>query len=166
MSDQPWTRASPQPSAGLISGGGAARVLEIMRTETRVAMPCGVRSVAELNPNFIRRASQAAACRLRGRLACCACGQSDTIMKLCSRSDGEPLAGATGIADKVPLPKFCIIEWTAMRWGRRLVGGTLALLLGSSPLALMGSARELRSLLFQIECPPCSPSVSTLLRAD
>jgi 4-hydroxymandelate oxidase len=32
-------------------------VLEIMRTETRAAMQqCGVRSLAELNPNFVRRA--------------------------------------------------------------------------------------------------------------
>jgi 4-hydroxymandelate oxidase len=29
-----------------------------MRTETRVAMQqCGVRSISELNPNFVRRAS-------------------------------------------------------------------------------------------------------------
>jgi 4-hydroxymandelate oxidase len=33
-------------------------VLEIMRTETKVAMQqCGVRAVSELNPNFVRRAS-------------------------------------------------------------------------------------------------------------
>ncbi len=43
---------------GAFGEEGVARVLEIMRTETRVAMQqCGVRSLAELNPNFVRRAS-------------------------------------------------------------------------------------------------------------
>ena len=43
---------------GAFGEEGVARVLEIMRNETRVAMQqCGVRSVSELNPNFVRRAS-------------------------------------------------------------------------------------------------------------
>jgi 4-hydroxymandelate oxidase len=43
---------------GAFGEEGVARVLEIMRTETKVAMQqCGVRSVAELNANFVRRAS-------------------------------------------------------------------------------------------------------------
>jgi 4-hydroxymandelate oxidase len=34
------------------------RVLEIVRTETRAAMQqCGARSVKELNPSFVRRAT-------------------------------------------------------------------------------------------------------------
>src|SRR5277367_3835503 len=42
---------------GAFGEEGVARVLEIMRTETRAAMQqCGVRSLAELNPNFVRRA--------------------------------------------------------------------------------------------------------------
>jgi 4-hydroxymandelate oxidase len=43
---------------GAFGEEGVARVLEIMRTETRVAMQqCGVRSLAELNPHFVRRTS-------------------------------------------------------------------------------------------------------------
>src|SRR6516165_1209252 len=43
---------------GAFGEEGVARVLEIMRTETKVAMQqCGVHSVSELNPNFVRRAS-------------------------------------------------------------------------------------------------------------
>jgi 4-hydroxymandelate oxidase len=43
---------------GAFGEEGVGRVLEIMRTETRVAMQqCGVRSLAELNPKFVRRAS-------------------------------------------------------------------------------------------------------------
>jgi 4-hydroxymandelate oxidase len=43
---------------GAFGEEGVARVLEIMRTETKVAMQqCGVRSISELNPNFVRRAS-------------------------------------------------------------------------------------------------------------
>jgi 4-hydroxymandelate oxidase len=43
---------------GAFGEEGVARVLEIMRTETKVAMQqCGVRAVSELNPNFVRRAS-------------------------------------------------------------------------------------------------------------
>jgi isopentenyl diphosphate isomerase/L-lactate dehydrogenase-like FMN-dependent dehydrogenase len=43
---------------GAFGEEGVARVLELMRTETRAAMQqCGVRSLAELNPNFVRRAS-------------------------------------------------------------------------------------------------------------
>ena len=41
-------------------GGGTSRerVLEIMRVETRAAMQqCGVRTVKELNPAFVRRAT-------------------------------------------------------------------------------------------------------------
>ena len=42
---------------GAFGEEGVTRVLEIMRTETRAAMQqCGVRSLAELNPNFVRRA--------------------------------------------------------------------------------------------------------------
>ena len=41
---------------GAFGQEGVERVLEIVRTETRVAMQqCGVRSVKELNPNFVRR---------------------------------------------------------------------------------------------------------------
>jgi isopentenyl diphosphate isomerase/L-lactate dehydrogenase-like FMN-dependent dehydrogenase len=41
---------------GAFGEEGVARVLEIMRTETRATMQqCGVRSLAELNPNFVRR---------------------------------------------------------------------------------------------------------------
>ncbi len=43
---------------GAFGQEGVERVLEIMRTETRAAMQqCGVRSVKELNPGFVRRAS-------------------------------------------------------------------------------------------------------------
>jgi isopentenyl diphosphate isomerase/L-lactate dehydrogenase-like FMN-dependent dehydrogenase len=43
---------------GAFGEEGVARVLEIMRTETRATMQqCGVRSLAELNPNFVRRAT-------------------------------------------------------------------------------------------------------------
>ena len=43
---------------GAFGEEGVTRVLEIMRTETRVAMQqCGVRSISELNPKFVRRAS-------------------------------------------------------------------------------------------------------------
>ncbi len=42
---------------GAFGQPGVERVLEIMRTETRAAMQqCGVRSVRELNPSFVRRA--------------------------------------------------------------------------------------------------------------
>ena len=37
---------------------GVERVLDLVRTETRAAMQqCGVRSVKELNPSFVRRAT-------------------------------------------------------------------------------------------------------------
>jgi 4-hydroxymandelate oxidase len=43
---------------GAFGQEGVERVLEIVRTETRAAMQqCGVRSVKELNPSFVRRAS-------------------------------------------------------------------------------------------------------------
>src|ERR1700686_2257067 len=43
---------------GVFGQEGVERVLEIVRTETRAAMQqCGVRSVKELNPGFVRRAS-------------------------------------------------------------------------------------------------------------
>jgi 4-hydroxymandelate oxidase len=43
---------------GAFGEEGVARVLEIVRTETRAAMQqCGVRSLAALNPNFVRRAT-------------------------------------------------------------------------------------------------------------
>jgi len=43
---------------GAFGQEGVERVLEIVRTETRVAMQqCGVRSVKELNPSFVRRAT-------------------------------------------------------------------------------------------------------------
>jgi 4-hydroxymandelate oxidase len=43
---------------GAFGQGGVERVLELMRIETRAAMQqCGVRSVKELNPNFVRRAT-------------------------------------------------------------------------------------------------------------
>jgi 4-hydroxymandelate oxidase len=43
---------------GAFGQEGVERVLEIVRTETRVAMQqCGVRSVKELNPIFVRRAT-------------------------------------------------------------------------------------------------------------
>ena len=43
---------------GAFGQEGVERVLELMRTETRAAMQqCGVRSVKELNPNFVRRAT-------------------------------------------------------------------------------------------------------------
>jgi 4-hydroxymandelate oxidase len=43
---------------GAFGQEGVERVLEIVRTETRVAMQqCGVRSVKELNPTFVRRAT-------------------------------------------------------------------------------------------------------------
>jgi 4-hydroxymandelate oxidase len=43
---------------GAFGEEGVERVLEIMRTETRVAMQqCGVKAISELNPNFVRRAS-------------------------------------------------------------------------------------------------------------
>jgi 4-hydroxymandelate oxidase len=43
---------------GAFGEEGVTRVLEIMRAETQVAMQqCGVRSISELNPNFVRRAS-------------------------------------------------------------------------------------------------------------
>ena len=42
---------------GAFGEPGVERVLEIVRTETRAAMQqCGASSVAELNPNFVRRA--------------------------------------------------------------------------------------------------------------
>ncbi len=43
---------------GAFGQEGVERVLELMRTETRAAMQqCGVRSVKELNPSFVRRAT-------------------------------------------------------------------------------------------------------------
>jgi 4-hydroxymandelate oxidase len=43
---------------GAFGQEGVERVLEIMRTEARAAMQqCGVRSVKELNPSFVRRAT-------------------------------------------------------------------------------------------------------------
>jgi isopentenyl diphosphate isomerase/L-lactate dehydrogenase-like FMN-dependent dehydrogenase len=43
---------------GAFGQEGVERVLEIVRNETRVAMQqCGVRSVQELNPSFVRRAT-------------------------------------------------------------------------------------------------------------
>ena len=43
---------------GAFGQEGVERVLEIVRNETRVAMQqCGVRSVKELNPSFVRRAT-------------------------------------------------------------------------------------------------------------
>jgi 4-hydroxymandelate oxidase len=43
---------------GAFGEEGVERVLEIMRTETRVAMQqCGVKAISELNPNFVRRAT-------------------------------------------------------------------------------------------------------------
>jgi 4-hydroxymandelate oxidase len=43
---------------GAFGQEGVERVLEIVRTETRAAMQqCGVRSVKELNPSFVRRAT-------------------------------------------------------------------------------------------------------------
>src|SRR5215813_13806321 len=43
---------------GAFGESGVARVLEIVRTETRAAMQqCGMRSINELNPNFVRRAT-------------------------------------------------------------------------------------------------------------
>jgi 4-hydroxymandelate oxidase len=43
---------------GAFGEEGVERVLEIVRTETRAVMQqCGVRSVKELNPSFVRRAS-------------------------------------------------------------------------------------------------------------
>jgi len=43
---------------GAFGQGGVERVLELMRIETRAAMQqCGARSVKELNPNFVRRAT-------------------------------------------------------------------------------------------------------------
>ena len=43
---------------GAFGEEGVARVLDLLRTETRAAMQqCGVRSIAELNPGFVRRAT-------------------------------------------------------------------------------------------------------------
>ena len=43
---------------GAFGQEGVERVLDIVHTETRVAMQqCGVRSVKELNPSFVRRAT-------------------------------------------------------------------------------------------------------------
>jgi len=43
---------------GAFGQPGVERVLEIMRVETRAAMQqCGVRTVKELNPAFVRRAT-------------------------------------------------------------------------------------------------------------
>jgi len=42
---------------GAFGQAGVERVLELLRIETRAAMQqCGVRSVKELNPSFVRRA--------------------------------------------------------------------------------------------------------------
>jgi 4-hydroxymandelate oxidase len=41
---------------GAFGQEGVERVLDLVRTETRAAMQqCGVRSVKELNPSFVRR---------------------------------------------------------------------------------------------------------------
>jgi 4-hydroxymandelate oxidase len=41
---------------GAFGEEGVARVLELLRTETRVAMQqCGVRTIGELDPSFVRR---------------------------------------------------------------------------------------------------------------
>jgi 4-hydroxymandelate oxidase len=43
---------------GAFGEEGVARVLDLLRTETRAAIQqCGVRSIAELNPGFVRRAT-------------------------------------------------------------------------------------------------------------
>ena len=43
---------------GAFGQEGVERVLELLRIETRTAMQqCGVRSVKELNPSFVRRAT-------------------------------------------------------------------------------------------------------------
>jgi 4-hydroxymandelate oxidase len=43
---------------GAFGQQGVERVLEIVRTETRAALQqCGARSVKELNPGFVRRAT-------------------------------------------------------------------------------------------------------------
>jgi 4-hydroxymandelate oxidase len=43
---------------GAFGEEGVARVLELMRIETRAAMQqCGVKTISELNPNFVRRTS-------------------------------------------------------------------------------------------------------------
>jgi 4-hydroxymandelate oxidase len=43
---------------GAFGEGGVARVLELMRIETRAAMQqCGVKAISELNPSFVRRTS-------------------------------------------------------------------------------------------------------------
>jgi isopentenyl diphosphate isomerase/L-lactate dehydrogenase-like FMN-dependent dehydrogenase len=43
---------------GAFGQEGVERVLEIVRTETRAAMQqCGARSVKELDPSFVRRAT-------------------------------------------------------------------------------------------------------------
>jgi 4-hydroxymandelate oxidase len=43
---------------GAFGQEGVERVLDLVRTETRAAMQqCGVRSVKELNPSFVRRAT-------------------------------------------------------------------------------------------------------------
>jgi isopentenyl diphosphate isomerase/L-lactate dehydrogenase-like FMN-dependent dehydrogenase len=42
---------------GAFGQPGVERVLELLRIETRAAMQqCGVRTIRELNPNFVRRA--------------------------------------------------------------------------------------------------------------
>jgi 4-hydroxymandelate oxidase len=43
---------------GAFGQEGVERVLDLLRTETRAAMQqCGVRSVKELNPSFVRGAT-------------------------------------------------------------------------------------------------------------
>ena len=43
---------------GAFGQEGVERVLDLLRIETRAAMQqCGVRSVKELNPSFVRRAT-------------------------------------------------------------------------------------------------------------
>jgi 4-hydroxymandelate oxidase len=45
-------------SIGAFGQEGVERVLDLVRIETRAAMQqCGVRSVKELNPSFVRRAT-------------------------------------------------------------------------------------------------------------
>jgi 4-hydroxymandelate oxidase len=42
---------------GAFGEEGVARVLELMRIETKAAMQqCGVKAISELNPSFVRRA--------------------------------------------------------------------------------------------------------------
>jgi len=56
---------------GAFGEEGVDRVLEIMRTETRVAMQqCGMRSIGELNPNLVRRGELRGGCLLFPQPSC------------------------------------------------------------------------------------------------